>query len=103
MNSFLGVFSQSRDEEQGKTKERQSGTFGFRWLQGPTSHDKPYRPGTPRKVYMQEVVHAGHLAWVAGTEWARAEGPPEGDIHPRAAGPLPAPQALSHLECECGS
>lgn len=52
---------------------------------------------------MQEVVHAGHLARVAGTEWARAEGPSEGDIHPRAAGPLLAPQALSHLECECGS
>lgn len=52
---------------------------------------------------MQEIVHAGHLARVAGTEWARAEGPLEGDIHPRAAGPLPAPQALSHLECECGS
>lgn len=52
---------------------------------------------------MQEVVHARPLVWVAGTLWTRAEGPPEGDIHPRAAGPLLAPQALSHLECECGS
>lgn len=52
---------------------------------------------------MQEAVRAGHLARVAGTEWAKAEGHPEGDIHLRAAGPLPAPQALSHLECECGS
>lgn len=48
-------------------------------------------------------VAAGSLAWAAGIEWARAEGPPQGNMHPGEFGPLLAPQALSRLECECGS
>lgn len=48
---------------------------------------------------LEQEVCPGQLV----TEWARAEGPPWGDIHPKAVGALLAPQALSHLECECGS